>query len=223
MESGQAKDERSELEQGLLQLGLAADASQVEVLLEHVRLIRKWSAGYNLVSRGDLDALISRHVLDSLGIHPWVNEDSLLDVGSGAGFPGIPWAIMRPGTAVTLLDTSGKRARFLRQVARSLGLENVQVVHDRVENFSTVQPFGQIVSRAFSSLVAFTRCVRHLADERTRVLAMKGRHPAEELMELPEWVLVESVEPYGVPDLHAERHVVIMSLSPQTARADNIT
>ncbi len=222
MESSQAQNEQTALERGLRQLHLEADTGQIDALLEHVRLIRKWAAGYNLVSRGDLDALVTRHVLDSLAIHPWVRGNCLLDVGSGAGFPGVPLAIMQPDLEVTLLDTSGKRARFLRQVIRSLGLENVQVIHGRVEDYSPGQPFGQIVSRAFSSLAAFARCVRHLADVQTRVMGIKGRYPAEELKELPQWVAVESVEPYRVPDLHAERHVVIMSLSPQTARADDI-
>ena len=209
--------ERALLESGLGQIGLELKDSQVAALLEHIALIRKWAGSYNLVSRGDLDHLVTRHVLDSLCVYPWLNADRLLDAGSGAGFPGIPLAVIRPQWRFALLDSSGKRSRFLRQVVRGLELDNVDVVQERVEDYAPKREFSTITSRAFSSLELFARRVRHLAGPATRIVAIKGRLPSEELAELPGWVAVNSVESYTVPGLHVERHVVIMSLSSQSA------
>jgi 16S rRNA (guanine527-N7)-methyltransferase len=177
----------------------------------------KWTSSYNLVARGDRDALIGRHLMDSLSIHRFVGPGPLLDAGSGAGFPGIPLAIVSPGLEVTLLDSSGKKARFMRHVKRSLDLENVQIEHSRLEEFSPDEVFASIVCRAYGSLTEFATGVRHLAAPGTHFLAMKGRMPERELQELPDWVHVDSVERISVPDLHAERHLVIMCLSPGIA------
>ncbi len=156
---------------------------------------------------------MTRHLLDSLSIRPWVRSGSLLDVGSGAGFPGLPLAILDPGMPVTLLDSAGKKVRFLRHVVRSLGLANVELVHSRIERFSPAREFSNITSRAFSSLPAFAEAVRHVAGADTRLLAMKGKHPQQELDGLPDWVAVEAVHRIEVPGLGAERHVVLMSLT----------
>jgi len=209
--------ERTELESGLGELGLPLGEESIGLLLAHVQLVRAWARSYNLVARGDLDDLVTRHVLDSLAIHALVRAGRLLDVGSGAGFPGLPLAIALPDIEVTLLDSAGKRARFLRHVVRTLGLDSVEVVQARVEDFHAERPFTTIVSRAFATLLEYARRVRHLAGPETRVLALKGQWPRGELDALPGWVTVESVRHYHVPDLHAERHVVIMSLSPDTA------
>jgi 16S rRNA (guanine527-N7)-methyltransferase len=209
--------DRATLEAGLRAFGLRPEPEAVARLLGHARLVREWSRAYNLVARGDLDALVRRHVLDSLAIHELVAPGRLLDVGSGAGFPGLPLAIVLPGLEATLIDSSGKRARFLGHVVRVLGLERVRVVQARVEEFAADRPCNTVVSRAFSSLSAFAHKVRHLCDADTRVLALKGQQPDAELEALPGWVTIESVRRYDVPDLHAERHVVIMALSPETA------
>ena len=209
--------ERQRLEQGLRRIGLGPVPAQVDALLQHIALIRKWAGSYNLVSSGDLDALIERHLLDSLAVDPWLQGGHVLDVGSGAGFPGVPLAIVRPDWQFTLLDSSGKRTRFLRTVVRSLGMTHLEVVEGRVEDYAPGVEFSTIVSRAFSALALFARRVRHLANPETRVVAIKGRLPAAELAELPDWAKVTAVESYDVPGLHAERHVVIMSLSPQPA------
>jgi 16S rRNA (guanine527-N7)-methyltransferase len=210
-------EEQSRLQRGLEQVGLELDDRAVRALLRHVELIRQWAGSYNLVSCGDLGALVERHVLDSLAVHPWLAGDRVLDVGSGAGFPGIPLAIARPDWGFALLDSSGKRTRFLRHVVRSLGLDNVDVIEQRVEKYTPSVAFNSIVSRAFSSLERYAQRVRHLAAPETRVVAIKGRLPSGELASLPGWAMVKAVEPYRVPGLHAERHVVIMSLSPPSA------
>jgi 16S rRNA (guanine527-N7)-methyltransferase len=209
--------ERELLDRGLAQLRLTLPGGAAGRLLAHVDLVRQWSRGYNLVAPGDLDSLVARHVLDSLAIMPFVAGGALLDVGSGAGFPGVPLAVADPGLQVTVLDSSGKKARFLRHVQRALGLPNLVVEHARVQDHETAAPCACIVSRAFSSLLDFVTAVRHLAAPESRLLAMKGRRPDRERAALPGWVRVQSVERIEVPYLHAERHLVIMCVSPETA------
>ena len=185
-------------------------------MLQYASLVRKWNASYNLVGRRDVDSLITRHLLDSLAIHSFVGPGDLLDVGSGAGFPGIPLAVANPELEVTLLDSSGKKARFMRHAQRTLALNNVQVVHGRLEEHQRPTACRTIVCRAFGSLRDFVSGVRHLAGPDTRMLAMKGRRPEAELDALPDWIAVRRIVPLEVPDLHAERHLVIMCVSPQT-------
>jgi 16S rRNA (guanine527-N7)-methyltransferase len=127
--------------------------------------------------------------------------------------PGLPLAIVKPEMEVTLLDSAGKKIRFIRHVQRTLKITNIQPLHQRVEDLDEDLVFANITSRAFASLRAFVEAVRPCADESTRLLAMKGAHPVKELEDLPDWVNVESVEPLAVPYLHAERHLVMMSLS----------
>lgn len=215
MDKPKETHERRRLEHGMRELGLAVEERVVCGLLEHMGLIRKWAGSYNLVARGDLDALVDRHVLDALCINPWLRGERVLDAGSGAGFPGVPLALVNPEKHFLLLDSAGKRVRFLRHVVRTLGLENVTVSQSRVEEFKHGAPFDTIVSRAFSSLALYAARVGHLAGDLTRMLAIKGRLPSEELAALSPSVKVEAVEAYQVPGLHAERHVVIMSLSSQ--------
>jgi 16S rRNA (guanine527-N7)-methyltransferase len=206
--------DRDALEAGLAVLGISADERQIECWLGHVRLLRQWGRTYNLVAPGAMGELVQAHVLDALAIHRWVSEGPLLDVGTGAGFPGLPLAILDSSRPVVLLDSVGKKVRFLRHVIRELGLDTVQAVHGRVESFSPTVEFSTITSRAFSSLVDFATAVRHLAGRDTRLLAMKGKSPDEELAALPAWVRVLGVEPVSVPGLDAERHLAILAVAP---------
>ncbi len=205
--------ERIKLESGIARLGLEVQSDAVESLLAYMELLKEWSGTYNLIARKERDFLLARHVLDSLSIAKWLQAGSLLDVGTGAGLPGLPLAIIKPEMEVTLLDSTGKKIRFIRHVVRTLKIPNVQALHQRVEDVVQDRPFANITSRAFASLKAFVEASRSCADESSRLLAMKGTHPGQELEALPDWVNVESVEPLAVPYLHAERHLVIMSLS----------
>lgn len=205
-------NDHPKLAAGLVRLGLDVPADAVGKLLVYMDLLKEWSGTYNLVAPGEREFLLSRHILDSLSIAPWLQGDSLLDIGTGAGLPGLPLAIVRPGVQVSLMDSAGKKIRFIRHVVRNLELVNVHPLHQRAdEAFDGV--FTSITSRAFASLAAFAGAARAYADEHTRLLAMKGAHPAQELEELPGWVNVQSVEALTVPYLHAERHLVIMSVS----------
>ncbi len=175
-----------------------------------MELLKEWSGTYNLVAPGERNFLLVRHILDSLAIASWLQPGSLLDVGTGAGLPGLPLAIINPEMDVTLLDSVGKKIRFIRHVGRVLQLSNIHPLQQRAEKLD--QPFANITSRAFASLQGFAAAIRPCATESTRLLAMKAAYPHAELEALPGWVNVLSVEKMAVPYLHAERHLVIMAL-----------
>jgi len=202
------------LAEGLDALGLPA-GDMTALLSGYLDEVQRWSGSFNLVSFRDRRELVLRHVLDSLAVQPWCSEAELLDVGSGAGLPGIPLAIANPARHVTLLDANGKKVRFLRHVRRTLPLENIHPLQSRAEAFVPPAPFDQVISRAFSRLADYVRAVRHLVSPGGRVLAMKGQRPGDEIRDLPAWVRVESVEPIRVPHLQAERHLVIMAVTPE--------
>ena len=198
---------------GLLELaGQAPNPQQEAVLLSYLALLERWNQAYNLTAIKDPTQMVTRHLLDSLSVAPWIKGGPLLDAGTGAGLPGIPLAITRPGLEITLLDSSGKKIRFLNHVRRELGLENITPVQERLESYSTETRYEAIISRAFSNLTSFARAARRLAAAPTRLLAMKGRYPQSELDDLPGWVRVDSVEKLEVPGLQEDRHLVIMSV-----------
>ena len=206
-------DLEQRLRSGLAELEVAdLDDQQVSALLRYVDLLTRWNRSYNLTAVRDPAAMVTHHLLDSLAVLPWLKGRRLLDAGSGAGLPGVPLAVARPRMDVTLLDSVGKKVRFLNQVCRELGLANAEPAHGRLESYQPGAPFDAIISRAFASLAAFVAAARHLAGVAS-LLAMKGRYPERELSELPEWVRVHSVEELRVPGLQAERHLVIMSVN----------
>lgn len=200
----------TELQQGATQLGIDLTAQQSQQLLAYLQLLHKWNKAYNLTAVRNPDEMVSRHLLDSLSILPFVQGQRWLDVGSGGGMPGVILAIMQPETDFTLLDSNGKKTRFLTQVRMELGLTNLQVVHTRVEAFAPEVPFDGIVSRAFSSLADFTQLTRHLSHAATRWLAMKGQYPEEELAALPiDFEVLQSTE-LAVPGCQGSRHLLIL-------------
>lgn len=199
------------LKQGAKQLAIDLTAAQQELLLAYLALLVKWNKAYNLTAVRDTTEMVSRHLLDSLSILPYAEKgDYWLDVGSGGGMPGIPLAIMYPDKEYTLIDSNGKKTRFLTQVALELKLTNVHAVNARVENFQVEQPYAGIVSRAFSAITDFVTLTQHLADEQTRWLAMKGVYPDEELQTLPSNFKVESDYTLTVPNCEGQRHLLII-------------
>ena len=207
------QSERIKLESGIDRLGLEVSSEAVTMLLRFMGLLKEWSGTYNLVAPGEREFLLTRHLLDSLSIAPWLQNGSLLDVGTGAGLPGLPLAIINPERQVSLVDSAGKKIRFIRHVGRTLKLSNIHPLHQRIEALEKNKTYANITSRALASLKEFVEAVRPCTDQSTRLLAMKGVNPRKELKELPDWVNVESVEPLTVPYLHAERHLVLMSVS----------
>jgi 16S rRNA (guanine527-N7)-methyltransferase len=188
-----------------------ADPARIAQLLSFIELLERWNQTYNLTAIRDPEQMITRHLLDSLSVMPWIDHGPVLDAGTGAGLPGIPLAIMRPDLHITLLDSSGKKVRFLRQAARQLELVNIHPVQARLESWICGEFPRVIISRAFSELAVFVRAVRHLADEETTLLAMKGKYPESELEALPDGLQVRKIEKLKVPGLQEERHLVIMS------------
>lgn len=205
-----------ELARGARELGIELMPLQQEQLLGYLALLIKWNKAYNLTAVRDPDEMVSRHLLDSLSVVPYVAEagDNWLDVGSGGGMPGIPLAIMFPERRFTLLDSNGKKTRFLTQVKLELHLHNLEVVHSRVEAFTPVQPFSGICSRAFSSLADFASWTRHLGDGETRWLAMKGLQPDDELQVLPQDFRLERTHVLKVPGCQGQRHLLILRRTP---------
>ncbi|WP_304638605.1 16S rRNA (guanine(527)-N(7))-methyltransferase RsmG [Pseudomonas sp.] len=203
-------DHARQLAAGAAELGISLSHEQTRQLLAYLQLLDKWNKAYNLTAVRDPAEMIGRHLLDSLSILGYVTEGSWLDVGSGGGMPGIVLAIMRPESNFTLIDSNGKKTRFLTQARLELNLRNLQVVNSRVEAYMPEVPFDGIVSRAFSSLADFTSLTRHLGRSETRWLAMKGIYPEEELTALPvDFQLVESAQ-LAVPGCDGSRHLLIL-------------
>ncbi len=205
-----ATDVEQRLADGLAQLGLGADATQVAQLRAYQRLLQHWNRAFNLTSITDPDDMVVRHLLDSASVLPFVPGPRVLDAGTGGGLPGIVLALLAPALQLTLLDSVEKKVRFLRQAQIELGLKTIAPVHAKLETWASGPVFDTIVSRAFASLAEFASlCGRFLAPG-GQLVAMKGRHPADELAALPaEWT-VHSVTRLNVPGLAAERHVVVL-------------
>ena len=200
----------AELQQGATELGVTLTERQHELLLAYLALLIKWNKAYNLTAVRDPDEMVSRHLLDSLSVVPFIAGERWLDVGSGGGMPGIPLAILFPEMKVTVLDSNGKKTRFLTQVKLELKLDNLEVIHSRAEAWQPARPFTGIVSRAFSSLEDFTQWTRHMGDTETRWLAMKGLHPADELVALPADFHLDSEQALTVPGCQGQRHLLIL-------------
>ncbi|MDE1188792.1 MAG: 16S rRNA (guanine(527)-N(7))-methyltransferase RsmG [Pantoea sp.] len=184
---------------------------QKQQLVGYVELLHKWNKAYNLTSVRDPQQMLVRHILDSIVVEPHLQGDRFIDVGTGPGLPGIPLAIVRPQAQFTLLDSLGKRVRFLRQVQHELGLTNVTPVQSRVEEFPAEPPFDGVISRAFASLEDMVNWCHHLPSAQGHFYALKGVRPDDEINTLPAGFLVEQVYPLQVPELEGERHLVVIA------------
>ncbi|GGC10669.1 ribosomal RNA small subunit methyltransferase G [Marinobacterium zhoushanense] len=200
---------KTQLERQLAALELDLDAGKIERLLAYLALLVKWNKAYNLTAVRDPAEMVTRHLVDSLSILPWIGEGRLIDVGSGPGLPGIPLAIARPQLDVTTLDSNGKKTRFQNQVKLELGLDNLSVIHGRVEQCDQ-GPYEQIVSRAFASLADMLSWTGHLCSERGVFLAMKGLYPEAELNQLPPGYALKASHRLNLPDTDGERHLLIL-------------
>jgi len=184
------------------------DAYQQERLLEYLALLSRWNKTYNLTAVRDEAQMITRHLLDSLAIAPHLTGQRLLDVGTGAGLPGVPLALLFPERDFHLLDSNGKKTRFLFQVKTALCLDNIVVHQARVEAFRVTEPFETILSRAFASLQDMVHGCRHLLATGGRILAMKGAYPTQELAAVSQQCAEVVVHPLAVPGLGEQRHLV---------------
>jgi len=196
---------------GLAAMGLEVPQPQRARMAAHLELIAKWNRVHNLTAVRETEQMVALHLLDSLSLAPHLGSArTFLDVGSGPGFPGIPIAIARPDLEVTVLDSSNKKCVFLEQAKAELGLKNVTVRCERVEQWRPQQPFDLVVSRAFAELSDFVTQARHLVAPGGRMLAMKGVYPFEEIARIPATHRVAQVIELAVPSLDAKRHLVSM-------------
>jgi 16S rRNA (guanine527-N7)-methyltransferase len=204
---------RSELEHGLQALGLEA-AHLAPPLLAYLALLARWNHAYNLTAVRDPREMVTRHLLDSLAMHAHVEEGTLADLGTGPGLPGIPLAIAHPRLRVTLVESNGKKARFLREAVRTLGLDNAQVAQSRAEALDRPGAFDALTARALDTLAGIIEVGGHLLRPGGRLLAMKGVLPAAEIAALPAGWALQAVFPLSVPGLVGERHLVVVGRSP---------
>jgi 16S rRNA (guanine527-N7)-methyltransferase len=200
------------LDEGLRALGLELPDRARGRLLDYLQLLQKWNRVYNLTAVHDPRQMVSRHLLDSLAIVPYVQGPRVLDMGTGAGLPGIPLALALPGHQFVLLDSNSKKTRFVRQAVASLGIENIEVIHARLEQYRPAEKFDTLVTRAFASIKEALEAARHLFAQHSEFLAMKGAFPEQELHEIPGEFEVRAVHPLAIPGLDAQRHLVVVGL-----------
>jgi 16S rRNA (guanine527-N7)-methyltransferase len=195
---------------GAARLGVPLEPEPARAMLRLLDELERWNAAYNLTAIRDRRQMLTHHLLDSLSVHRALHGTRIADVGTGAGFPGLPLAIADPQRHFTLLDSNGKKIRFVTHAARVLGLKNVDAVHARAERFTPAAPFDTVVARAFAALETLAESIAPLCGPDTRVLAMKGRPSEGELAALPPGWSIERLEALDVPGLGEERQLVVL-------------
>jgi 16S rRNA (guanine527-N7)-methyltransferase len=202
----------AQLHRGWQALGLDPDPEREQRLLDYLALLVKWNRAYNLTAIRDPAQMVTRHLLDSLAIAPFIEGQRLVDVGTGAGLPGVPLSILDPGREIDLLDSNGKKTRFLFQVKTDLRLDSMRVHHQRVESFQPPQAYDAVLSRAFASLQDMVAGCRQLLAPGGRFFAMKGAYPGDELAAVDAQCRLLAVHEIVVPGLDEQRHLVEMTL-----------
>jgi 16S rRNA (guanine527-N7)-methyltransferase len=194
-------------------IGVALDAAQAQRLLRLLDELSHWNRSYNLTAISARASMISAHLLDSLAAQPDLRGRLIADVGTGAGFPGLPLAVVEPQRQFTLIDSVAKKIRFVTHAVRTLELTNVIAAHSRVETLVPAEPFDTVMARAYATLADLLGNVQNLCGPETRVVAFKGHYPHDELAELPPGWRLEQVRKVQIPGLSAERH--ILNFAPQ--------
>ncbi|EGA70973.1 16S rRNA methyltransferase GidB [Vibrio sinaloensis DSM 21326] len=203
---------RSKLDALIAQTDLDVSDKQRELLVGYVAMLDKWNKAYNLTSVRDPQDMLVKHILDSIIVSTHLQGERFIDVGTGPGLPGIPLAIMCPDKEFFLLDSLGKRIRFIKQALHELKIENVTPIQSRVEEFQPEEKFDAVLSRAFASMVDMVNWCHHLPKQGTGLfLALKGLLPQDEIEQLPDWCSVTDVKALNVPELEGDRHLVILS------------
>ncbi|WP_455200866.1 16S rRNA (guanine(527)-N(7))-methyltransferase RsmG [Kaarinaea lacus] len=207
------KDLAAQLKQGLQSLHLELSDEQQSTLIAFIVLLKKWNRVYNLTAVHGLHQMLSRHILDSLSIAPYLKGVRVVDVGAGAGLPGIPLAIAYPEFQFVLIDSNRKKTRFMQQAKTELRLDNVEVVCARAEDFNTNELFDSVISRALSSLSQMACWTSHLCAADGVILAMKGNYPEDEIAELANSFEIKAVHKISYAGLDADRYLVEIKLS----------
>ncbi|BBV02258.1 MULTISPECIES: 16S rRNA (guanine(527)-N(7))-methyltransferase RsmG [Providencia] len=201
----------SKLNQLLVKTDIDLTEKQKQQLVDYVGLLAKWNKAYNLTSVRDPQQMLIRHIMDSIVVNGQLNGTKFIDVGTGPGLPGVPLAIVRPDSHFVLLDSLGKRIRFLKQVQHELGLTNIEPVQSRVEEYRIENGFDGVISRAFASLNDMLGWCHHLPSSEGRFYALKGVIRDDEMV-LPEGFVIESITELEVPELDEQRHLVKVSI-----------
>lgn len=199
------------IQKGALQMDVFLSDDTIQTLVNYLAMLEKWNKAYNLTAIRDVEQMITLHLLDSLATLPYIIGENIIDVGTGPGLPGMVLAICYPEKRFTLLDSNGKKTRFLTQVKMELNINNVTVANERVEKHQYQGEYDHVISRAFASLQDMIDWTLPLPKATGNFLAMKGVYPYDEIKALPNEVDVLSVEPLNVPNIQAERHMVIMA------------
>ncbi|AXN31964.1 16S rRNA (guanine(527)-N(7))-methyltransferase RsmG [Vibrio coralliilyticus] len=203
---------RTQLDALIAQTTLEVSDNQRDQLVGYVEMLNKWNKAYNLTSVRDPSDMLVKHILDSIVVSSHLQGQRFIDVGTGPGLPGIPLSIMNPDKEFYLLDSLGKRIRFIKQVLHELKIENVTPIQSRVEEFQPQDKFDGVLSRAFASMVDMVEWCHHLPKAQTGCfMALKGQLPQDEIDQLPDWCSVTDIKALQVPELEGERHLVILS------------
>lgn len=209
--SGFIEEATQELEQGLKDLGIVPHATLIPQLLQYLELLNKWNRSFNLSGVTDVNDMVVLHLLDSLALSPFLRGSRLVDVGTGAGLPGIPLAILHPDKHFVLIDSNGKKTRFLFQVKVALKLGNVTIENCRIEHYQSPEQIDMVMCRAFSSLEDTVLKCEQLLQGGCTLLAMKGRFPQQEVDQLPAAFAVTAISKLGIPGNESQRHVIEIS------------
>ena len=201
----------SDISDGLASLGIQANGAQIVQTVKYLSLLLKWNKSFNLVSTLDINEILRRHFLDSLSINTYLSGRNIIDVGSGAGFPGIPLAVFNPDKQFTLIDSNGKKTRFLFQARMTLDLPLIEIKNCRIEHYQTERQIDMVVSRAVSNLADLVVKLRHLVSKESRILVMKGIVPKNEIKSLPDDFEVVNIEKLDLSITNLVRHVIEIS------------
>ena len=199
---------REELQRGISSLSLNCNEEMLSSLLAYIDLLKKWNLAYNLLGGNESDSLVSRHILDSLSINPYLEGNIIADIGAGAGLPGIPLAILNPDKNFVLIDSNGKKTRFMFQAKIQLGLDNISIENCRIEHYQSIQQIDMVMCRAFSTLADALTMLQPIFSDECKLLAMKGLYPEDEIARLPDGFELSKSIKLDVPGSESQRHLI---------------
>jgi 16S rRNA (guanine527-N7)-methyltransferase len=199
---------REELQRGISSLSLNCNEEMLSSLLAYIDLLKKWNSAYNLLGGNESDSLVSRHILDSLSINPYLEGNLIADIGAGAGLPGIPLAILNPDKNFVLIDSNGKKTRFMFQAKIQLGLDNISIENCRIEHYQSIQQIDMVMCRAFSTLADALTMLQPIFSDECKLLAMKGLYPEDEIARLPDGFELSKSIKLDVPGSESQRHLI---------------